>query len=774
MMGILQKIFGGGPAHQVTPAAPPGKPLEPGARIADKYVVRSLLGRGGMGEVYLVEDASGELRAAKVMRTRDDAKAGDLKAFRAETLSLLNIGNHPFVVRLFEVHDHGRDTVLIMQYVAPEDGCTSLQEYITRTSDYTDTVLGTWAVEFCVGMEHAIANGMTAHRDIKPGNLLVGASPFLKIADFGLALAATQHPAVGVRSSALTALQRLHAAEGRAISGTPGYIAPELLTGEGKAGVHSDMFSFGVTLWQLAARSPVMPFEATFSGDLDAYQQQLNRQTLARRVRTIDSPFFNVIRRCLDPEPTRRYSDFPALREAIKAAAKSGGLQAIDFLVNPENRGTVDEHVSRARGYLVLGRRARALKILDKAVEFDSSSVSARMARGDALLQADSVKALGDFKAAHERAPDSDAPAVGMAKALIGIGDLAAADRILGLVLARHPRNTEARLQQAALLSRQGRHEASIALIDNVIAEVPSHPTAHEFRGRAVWTHGNKAEAKASFLRALDVNPLSISASLALAALFHDLGDLKAQQMAYERLVTLYCMEAEVLNAVAVHMSENGCSRDAGPLFGIAAELDGSTEAKAVGFVNQGNALMNAKDIAGARLKFVDAIKLQPLGALAHSRLGDWETEHGDAQRGANLLATAADLDIENAMRQADAGTAFLRLDDLGRSRSYLERSLKLFPEQPLVRYNLAVVHLQQGHFDIAIQQLALAVKHDAGYGRGWFLKAQLEAHVQRAAAAAESAYHGLRAASSLSTSEVEGLRGLQGDLKRRGYSFGG
>ncbi|MEQ8367543.1 MAG: protein kinase, partial [Roseicyclus sp.] len=153
----------------------------PGDVLCDDYVVRLLLGQGGMGEVYLVEHvSSGDLRAAKVMRIRSGATDADLVGFRREALSLLNLGNHSMVVRLFDVREDGRDIILLMEFVAPESGCTTLQDRIARTQDYNDRLIGVWSVQFCVGMEHALACGVAAHRDIKPGNLLVGSSPFLK------------------------------------------------------------------------------------------------------------------------------------------------------------------------------------------------------------------------------------------------------------------------------------------------------------------------------------------------------------------------------------------------------------------------------------------------------------------------------------------------------------------------------------------------------------------------------------------------------------------
>jgi serine/threonine protein kinase len=91
--------------------------------------------------------------------------------------------------------------------------------------------------------------------------------------------------------------------------GTPGYVAPELFAG-GKAGQRSDIFSFGVTLWQLAARSLSSPYGVSVREDVAEYQRAVLEKAMLHRVRRIDSPLFEVIRCCLDPDPTQRYPNF--------------------------------------------------------------------------------------------------------------------------------------------------------------------------------------------------------------------------------------------------------------------------------------------------------------------------------------------------------------------------------------------------------------------------------------------------------------------------------
>lgn len=761
-MGILHQIFGGGPAREEA-AAPrrPGLVLQPGEPLAGHYVVRMLLGRGGMGEVYLTEDtATGDVRAAKVMRASAHASVGDLLAFRREAMAMLDIGNHPFIVRLHELHERGRDTVLILQYVAPENGCTSLEDYIRRASDYNDRILGMWAVQFCVGMEHALSHGIDAHRDIKPSNLLVGASPFLKISDFGLVLSAAGHVSVRGRPSAgALALQQFHSADGRMTCGTPGYIAPEVAAGA-KAGPQSDMFSFGVTLWQVAARSLELPFDVKFSGDVQAYQEQAWREAIARRIRRIDSAFFDIISRCLAPDPARRYPDFAAMREDLKALAKRKGFGAVDFMVAPGVRGTAEDHVSRARAFAALGRRGRALKILDQAVEFQADSLSALFARGDTHLEMHNpVAALRDFEAASELDPTSATAAIGMAKAMLHMDSVEEAEKLLREVIARRPRSTEARIQLAGALSRLGHNDEALSLLDAVLKEVPEHAVAHEFRARTLWSRKEATAALQAVNQAIGLDPMGLSAGLMLASLVRELGDSKAESSSYERLLQLYRGQVEVLNEVAAYMSDHGAVRQALGVFDTCCELEPNAEGKAVALVNKGNALLNLKDLDVARLHFEKAASLDPQSALAHRRLGDWYSEFGDGERARGLYERACELDPDDAFSHRCAGTAFLQAGDFPRAQKYLSRSLELMPSQPHIRYNLATALVQQGLGREAVDELACAVALDPGYARAWYLKAQIEHRMELRSDSKRSLQHALRYPEALNPNELQAAR---------------
>ncbi|MEQ9173361.1 MAG: tetratricopeptide repeat protein [Alphaproteobacteria bacterium] len=726
-------------------------------------MVRLLLGQGGMGEVYLVEHvSSGDLRAAKVMRIRSGATDADLVGFRREALSLLNLGNHSMVVRLFDVREDGRDIILLMEFVAPESGCTTLQDRIARTQDYNDRLIGVWSVQFCVGMEHALACGVAAHRDIKPGNLLVGSSPFLKVADFGLALAASHHPAVfDDTPKRVSQLQWLKSADGRQTCGTPGYIAPELFAG-GKASPQSDMFSFGVTLWQLAARSLAPPYEVSVGGDLMEYQHAILKKAHAYAVRRVDSPYFEVIRRCLAPDPERRYPDFPALREAIKSAAKAAGVGAMDFIVAPGFRGSLEEYVNRGRSYLVLGRYERALRIVEQAVKHKPDSPEALVAQGEALIHRGQFRqALRAYESAHRLTPDTDAPLTGLALAWLNIGNTAQARAALDRVLSRHPSNLDALLLRARVMGAEGNNRGALRAVEKVLAADPQDWRAHDYHGRALWSLGKPAEGANAFSTCLRINPLALDARLALASLFTEQKDLAAADTEYQLGIHLFKGNVEALNKIAAHMAEHSHARKAIDLFQAIAAAE--PDSRSIMLVNMGNAHLRLDDRQSAIDSFQRAIKADPQNALAYSRLGDMENENGRIEKAAGYFGRACALEPENSSYHASAGTAYMQLKDNDRAATHLRRSTELFPEQPLTLYNLAVALLLTDSEDAAIKELTKAVLIDEGYARAWYLKAQVEKRLGRTGDATASARRAAANISNLDSHEREGLRALLG-----------
>jgi predicted Ser/Thr protein kinase len=226
----------------VARASPPiTTSLEPGQVLAQRYRVQRLLGKGGMGAVYLAEDeVLGELVALKVISS---AFAADEQAmigrFRREAAAARKVSS-PSVIR---IHDLGEARpgllYLSMEYFAGR----TLTEVITQRGVVPLKDVQDMLQQIGAGLEAAHQAGVI-HRDLKPSNVLVGERGKIKIIDFGLATTAI--------GDGLTATG--------AILGTPHYMAPEQVRGK-PVDARTDVYALGALAYHLVCGRP------PFSGD---------------------------------------------------------------------------------------------------------------------------------------------------------------------------------------------------------------------------------------------------------------------------------------------------------------------------------------------------------------------------------------------------------------------------------------------------------------------------------------------------------------------------
>jgi serine/threonine protein kinase len=227
------------PSSRPPPATP--TELEPGQLLAQRYRIQRLIGRGGMGAVYLADDeVLKELVALKVISS---AFAGDEAAmigrFRREAAAARKVSS-PAVIR---IHDLGEARpgllYLSMEYFAGR----TLSEVITQRGVVPLDDARDYLRQICEGLEAAHQAGVV-HRDLKPGNVLIGERGVVKIIDFGLATTTF--------GEGLTATGT--------ILGTPHYMAPEQVRGK-SVDARSDIYALGALAYHLVCGRP------PFSGD---------------------------------------------------------------------------------------------------------------------------------------------------------------------------------------------------------------------------------------------------------------------------------------------------------------------------------------------------------------------------------------------------------------------------------------------------------------------------------------------------------------------------
>ena len=264
-------------------------------RVLDKFA-------GGMGFVYLVDrhDEDTPFVLKTLQRQEDDSERAK---FLREAETWLGLGRHRNIVRAHFVRILDGQLFVAADYVpnTPDRG-NSLQAYVGCTG-VPEGLLLTWLAQFCHGMAHAQFHGVVAHRDIKPGNLMLMPDNELRITDFGLA-----------RSFTLPSGTIEDAVERRSISGTLPYMAPEQFLAPGALDHRVDIYAFGVTLYELIAG--VRPFA-------EISQQALVSQILIRAPKPLQSPLWAICERCLRKAPSTRYQTFEDLLTDARLESES-------------------------------------------------------------------------------------------------------------------------------------------------------------------------------------------------------------------------------------------------------------------------------------------------------------------------------------------------------------------------------------------------------------------------------------------------------------------
>jgi serine/threonine-protein kinase len=262
--------------------------------LAGRYRIVSLLGRGGMGEVYRADDLKlGQPVALKFLPEGLERDPRRLERFLNEVRVALRV-SHPNVCRVFDIGEFEGHHYLSMEYVDGED----LSSLLRRIGRFPRDKAGQAARQLCAGLAAAHDQGVL-HRDLKPANVMIDGRGRVKITDFGLA----------------ELQETVHGVEARA--GTPAYMAPEQLSGR-EATVRSDLYALGLVLYELftgrAALSGRTPDE------IARLQEETTPTTPSSLVEGIDPAVERVILRCLEKDPLRR----PASALAVAGALPGG------------------------------------------------------------------------------------------------------------------------------------------------------------------------------------------------------------------------------------------------------------------------------------------------------------------------------------------------------------------------------------------------------------------------------------------------------------------
>jgi len=513
------------------------------------YRILSPLGAGGMGEVYLANDTRLTRNVAiKVLPAHANADAEAQQRMLREARLIATI-DHPNVCTIYEIGEEADQPYIVMQYVQGETLGQRMRRGPVSLAEAVD--LGR---QITAALAEAHKRGIV-HRDIKPGNIMIGTTGVVKVLDFGLAKSFMRAP----DDATEVVISRADA-----VSGTTPYMSPEQLLGEPLDG-RSDLFSLGVVLYEIAAGW--RPFDrrtvaATINAILMAEPEPLTSPELL--------PLEPVILRALAKPVGRRFPDASAMHEALTSLGDGRSAFVRVLFTTSTTTQTAASDPAATKLYL----RARtqwnkrhpeavkqAIALFQEAVEIDPMHASSYAGMADAYMLLGFLQVISPrdvmpkAKASALRAIELD-PSLSEPHASLGYlagmfeWDWAAARRELAEAMRLDPRYAWAPHWYGVLATAKS-HDEALRHVMHAHELDPLSPIIHTAIGIAHHMRRDYGAAVRLYTQVLDTEPAFAPAHYYIGLSYEQLKD-------YDNAIRNFTRAAEIANGGGLFLGALG------------------------------------------------------------------------------------------------------------------------------------------------------------------------------------------------------------------------
>jgi serine/threonine-protein kinase len=658
------------------------------------YRILSLLGAGGMSEVYRARDS--RLDRDVAIKTLPSELARDperLARFRREARTLAAL-NHPNIATIHELEESGEVDYLVLELVEGDTLHGPLP--LAPALDYACQV----ADALQAAHEHGII-----HRDLKPANVKVTPHDRVKVLDFGLAKAICGQevkPEVGQAAAVIDA----GTATGRVL-GTPGYMSPEQARGE-KVDQRTDIWAFGCLLYELLAGKRAFECEPGETG-VTVAERVPDWQALPSKTPT---KVRDLLRQCLQEDANRRLSNIADARSTLQEVRRMKSRR-------PPEDGTA----APARKRRPATGRIRALAVLpltnlgdDPDQEYFADGMTEALIAE--LAQIHALRVISRTSAMHYKSTTKTVREIARELGVDGIVEgsvMRAGDRVritAQLIHVATDRHLWARTYERDIRDMlRLQSEVAQAIADEIQVTVtpqerarlsrarPVNVDAHEayLRGHYHWGHGHPDRSIEHFQQAIALDPDDAQAYAGMA---------DAQCMLFGAAIQIVPTTQLAPRARTAALK--------------ALELD---ESLAEPHVTLARVLFwHDRDPVGAERELRRAIHLNPNCAMAHFHCGLLFADLKRSDEAVAAFQRALQLDPVSPWNGAIAGWAMYELghDELGKQQ--LEKAIELDTNFFFAWSLLSIVHGYEGRFPEAIAAAREGVRLSSGLPttRGW------------------------------------------------------
>lgn len=292
-----------------------------GKKLDGRYLIESLIGVGGMANVYKGCDVrTGNQIAVKVLKEEFLDNEELVRRFKNESKAI-SILNHPNIVKVYDVSVTDQLQYIVMEYI---DGIT-LKEYLKqRNGALTWKEVVHFATQVLSALDHAHSKGIV-HRDVKPQNIMLQADGSIKMMDFGIA--------------------RFSRAQSQTVSdkaiGSVHYISPEQAKGD-HTDARTDIYSVGVMMYEML--SGKLPFDGTGAVSIAIMQISEKPKPLAEVAPTIPVGLRQITEKAMEKDPADRYQSAQEMLDAIAAFRRD---PSISFEYEYNTQDNPDKTINR-------------------------------------------------------------------------------------------------------------------------------------------------------------------------------------------------------------------------------------------------------------------------------------------------------------------------------------------------------------------------------------------------------------------------------------------